>query len=109
MLKKIIKGSKKYSKSDSMVKDFGSRPPSFGNFGLDSMPNVVVNHASRPGQSAPNTNSSSSTIPFPPPMTTVEPLSLLQDAPVSERQYIFLRKLQICCFQFDFIDVLKSA
>ncbi|KAL4367588.1 hypothetical protein GQ457_05G019260 [Hibiscus cannabinus] len=82
MPKKIINGSKKYSKSDSMVKDFGSCPPCSGNFGLDSIPNVVVNHASRPGQGVPNTNSSSSTVPFPSPMTTVEPFSLLRDAPV---------------------------
>ncbi|KAK8600354.1 hypothetical protein V6N13_059848 [Hibiscus sabdariffa] len=109
MLKKIIKGSKKYSKSDSTVKDLGSRPPGSGNFVSDPSPNVVVNHASRPGQGAPNTNSSSSAVPFPPPMTTVEPLPLLRDAPVSERQYLFLRKLQICCFQFDFVDALKSA
>ncbi|MBA0734241.1 hypothetical protein Gogos_018176, partial [Gossypium gossypioides] len=45
----------------------------------------------------------------PPPMATVEPLPLFRDVPVSDRQNLFMRKLQICCFQFDFSDTLKSA
>ncbi|MBA0607295.1 hypothetical protein Godav_019624, partial [Gossypium davidsonii] len=45
----------------------------------------------------------------PPPMATVEPLPLFRDIPVSDRQNLFMRKLQICCFQFDFSDTLKSA
>ncbi|KAK8553855.1 hypothetical protein V6N13_072789 [Hibiscus sabdariffa] len=109
MLKKIIKGSKKYSKSDSTVTDAGSRPPGSGNLLSDPNPNVVINHASRPGQGVPNMNSSTPVVPLPPPMTTVEPLPLLRDTPVSERQNLFLRKIQICCFLFDFNDVLKSA
>ncbi|KAG4177695.1 hypothetical protein ERO13_A11G323700v2 [Gossypium hirsutum] len=46
---------------------------------------------------------------FPPPMTHVEPLPLLGKSPAAERQNLFMRKLQICCFQFDFTDTLKSA
>ncbi|CAI0407651.1 unnamed protein product [Linum tenue] len=42
-------------------------------------------------------------------MQSVEPLPLFRDVPVSERQNLFLRKLQICCFQFDFGDTLKSV
>ncbi|MBA0767859.1 hypothetical protein Gotri_016712 [Gossypium trilobum] len=106
MFKKIIKGSRKHSKSDST--DASSRPPRSGNTGSDLNPNLVVNHASRPGQGAPpSTNSSSPMVP--PPMSAVEPLPLLRDTPVSERQNLFMRKLQICCFLFDFTDVLKSA
>ncbi|CAN1276030.1 Serine/threonine protein phosphatase 2A 57 kDa regulatory subunit B' beta isoform [Linum perenne] len=45
----------------------------------------------------------------PPPMQSVEPLPLLRDVPVAERHNLFLRKLQICCFQFDFNDTLKSV
>ncbi|PPD68734.1 hypothetical protein GOBAR_DD34384 [Gossypium barbadense] len=106
MFKKIIKGSRKHSKSDST--DASSRPPRSGNTGSDLNPNLVVNHASRPGQGAPpSTNSSSPMVP--PPMCAVEPLPLLRDTPVSERQNLFMRKLQICCFLFDFTDVLKSA
>ncbi|CAN1276034.1 Serine/threonine protein phosphatase 2A 57 kDa regulatory subunit B' beta isoform [Linum perenne] len=42
-------------------------------------------------------------------MQSVEPLPLLRDVPVAERHNLFLRKLQICCFQFDFNDTLKSV
>ncbi|KAE8671649.1 Serine/threonine protein phosphatase 2A 57 kDa regulatory subunit B' beta isoform [Hibiscus syriacus] len=48
-------------------------------------------------------------LPSLPPMTKVEPLPLFKDVPKSERQTLFLRKLQICCFQFDFTDSLKSV
>ncbi|KAE8681876.1 Serine/threonine protein phosphatase 2A 57 kDa regulatory subunit B' beta isoform [Hibiscus syriacus] len=44
-----------------------------------------------------------------PPMTKVEPLPLFKDVSKSEKQTLFLRKLQICCFQFDFTDSLKSV
>ncbi|MBA0558421.1 hypothetical protein Golob_015439 [Gossypium lobatum] len=106
MFKKIIKGSRKHSKSDPT--DASSRPPRSGNTGSDLNPHLVVNHATRPGQGKPpSTNSSSPMVP--PPMSAVEPLPLLRDTPVSERQNLFMRKLQICCFLFDFTDVLKSA
>ncbi|KAH1122050.1 hypothetical protein J1N35_005210 [Gossypium stocksii] len=90
MLKKIIKGGqRKHSKSDSMDASFyGSGPNS----------NAVA---------APSRNSD---VPMAPPaMATVEPLPLFRDVPVSDRQNLFMRKLQICCFQFDFSDTLKSA
>ncbi|XP_052176382.1 serine/threonine protein phosphatase 2A 57 kDa regulatory subunit B' beta isoform-like isoform X2 [Diospyros lotus] len=44
-----------------------------------------------------------------PPWGTVETLPMLRDIPVSERQNLFLKKLQICCFQFDFSDTLKMV
>ncbi|TYI43443.1 hypothetical protein ES332_A01G170300v1 [Gossypium tomentosum] len=90
MFKKIIKGGqRKHSKSDSTDASlYGSGPNS----------NAVA---------APSRNSD---VPMaPPPMDTVEPLPLFRDVPVSDRQNLFMRKLQICCFQFDFSDTLKSA
>ncbi|KAF2616000.1 hypothetical protein F2Q70_00009741 [Brassica cretica] len=42
-------------------------------------------------------------------MTSVEPLPLFRDVPVSERQALFLRKVQNCCFLFDFTDTVKNA
>ncbi|CAI0469235.1 unnamed protein product [Linum tenue] len=42
-------------------------------------------------------------------MQSVEPLPLFRDVPVSERHNLFLRKLQVCCFQFDFGDTLRSV
>ncbi|MBA0642267.1 hypothetical protein Goklo_026689 [Gossypium klotzschianum] len=90
MFKKIIKGGqRKHSKSDSTDASlYGSGPNS----------NAVA---------APSRNSD---VPMaPPPMATVEPLPLFRDIPVSDRQNLFMRKLQICCFQFDFSDTLKSA
>ncbi|CAN1307886.1 Serine/threonine protein phosphatase 2A 57 kDa regulatory subunit B' beta isoform [Linum perenne] len=85
MFKKIIKGGRKPSKSEE------------GNV-------VVVNHASR-GSAVPSSAAESP----PPPIQSVEPLPPLRDAAVSERQNLFLRKLQNCCFQFDFNDTLNSV
>ncbi|XP_057438251.1 serine/threonine protein phosphatase 2A 57 kDa regulatory subunit B' beta isoform-like isoform X3 [Lotus japonicus] len=45
----------------------------------------------------------------PPPSGTIEPLPLFRDVPVSERQNLFLRKLQVCCHLLDFSDTLKSV
>ncbi|KAH9734706.1 serine/threonine protein phosphatase 2A 57 kDa regulatory subunit B' beta isoform [Citrus sinensis] len=42
-------------------------------------------------------------------MFSIEPLPLFRDVPVSERQNLFLRKLQVCCFQLDFNDTMKSV
>ncbi|KAG5253241.1 hypothetical protein OIU76_020942 [Salix suchowensis] len=105
MLRKIMKGGhRKPSKSDG--NDFGFGAPR--NSGSGPANNVVVNHSSRaaPGPPSPHTGSA---IVAPPPMNTVEPLPLFRDVPVSERQNLFLRKLQVCCFQFDFTDTLKSV
>ncbi|KAK4759557.1 hypothetical protein SAY87_022688 [Trapa incisa] len=43
------------------------------------------------------------------PSGTIEPLPSFRDVPAPDRQNLFLRKLQICCLQFDFSDTLKSA
>ncbi|KAG2272625.1 hypothetical protein Bca52824_067180 [Brassica carinata] len=93
MFKKIMKGGhKKPSKSES-------NEPSSYNLGGS---NVVVSHASR-GQLVPSPVTTA-TPPPPPPITSVSPLPLFRDVPVSDRQALFLRKLQNCCFQFDFAD-----
>ncbi|KAK4725100.1 hypothetical protein R3W88_027879 [Solanum pinnatisectum] len=110
MLKNIIKrGHKKVPKSE--VSDFGHAPPAGGrNSGNVSTSDVVVNHASR-GNMVTNSIQSQQT---PSVMTSAAPapgnienLPLFRDVPISERQVLFFRKLQICCFQFDFTDTIK--
>ncbi|KAH0927585.1 hypothetical protein BRARA_E03056 [Brassica rapa] len=98
MFKKIMKGGghKKPSKSES-------NEPSSYNLGGS---NVVVSHASR-GALAPPSQVTTATPP--PPITSVTPLPLFRDVPVSERQALFLRKLQNCCFHFDFTDTTKNV
>ncbi|KAL9331998.1 hypothetical protein ACSQ67_001608 [Phaseolus vulgaris] len=81
MFKRIMKGGqKKPSKTDP------SDPSSFGPTATAASPAVVV----------------------PPPSGTIEPLPLFVDVAVSERQNLFIRKLQICCHVLDFSDTLKS-
>ncbi|KAL4378512.1 hypothetical protein GQ457_02G041560 [Hibiscus cannabinus] len=84
---KFRKGQRKRSKSD--------------------IPDAVVNGSGTagPGQ-APSPGHTLSSLPR---MTAVEPLPLFKDVSKSERHTLFLRKLQLCCFQFDFTDTLKSA
>ncbi|KAL6138519.1 hypothetical protein ACLB2K_063801 [Fragaria x ananassa] len=107
MFKKIIKGNKKIPKSDSHdPSSFAYGPPGARNSGAVSA-NVVVNHASRAGPTASGPNSGGSN-PVLPPSGTIEPLPLFRDVPVSDRQTLFLRKLQVCCFHFDFSDTLKA-
>ncbi|XP_049375951.1 serine/threonine protein phosphatase 2A 57 kDa regulatory subunit B' beta isoform-like [Solanum verrucosum] len=110
MLKNIIKrGHKKVPKSE--VSDFGHAPPAGGrNSGNVSTSDVVVNHASR-GNMVTNSIQSQQT---PSVMTSAAPapgnienLPLFRDVPISERQVLYFRKLQICCFQFDFTDTMK--
>ncbi|KAJ0249564.1 Serine/threonine protein phosphatase 2A 57 kDa regulatory subunit B' beta isoform [Hirschfeldia incana] len=97
MFKKIMKGGhRKPSKSET------NEPPS--TYGPGS--NVVVSHASR-GALVPSPVTA--THPPPPPMTSVEPLPSFRDVPVSERQALFSRKVQTCCFLFDFTDATKNA
>ncbi|KAF5475782.1 hypothetical protein F2P56_007552 [Juglans regia] len=113
MFKKIIKaGHRKPSKSDANDPyAYGYGPPGGRNSGSVSTPNVVVNHASRAGPATlgPNSGGPTAIPPMAPPSGTVDPLPLFRDVPVSERQSLFIRKLQICCFQFDFSDTLKSV
>uniref|UniRef100_A0A2P2MH67 Serine/threonine protein phosphatase 2A regulatory subunit n=2 Tax=Rhizophora mucronata TaxID=61149 RepID=A0A2P2MH67_RHIMU len=105
MLKKIMKGGRKPSKSEG--NDYGYGPPG-RHSATGPASNVVVNHASRaaPGSQGPVADA---TFAAPPPMHAVEPLPTFRDVPMTERQSLFLRKLQVCCFQFDFVDTLKSV
>ncbi|XP_022977828.1 serine/threonine protein phosphatase 2A 57 kDa regulatory subunit B' beta isoform-like isoform X1 [Cucurbita maxima] len=113
MFKKIMKGGhRKPSKSDATDPSlYGFGPSGNRNSGSVSTTNVVVNHASRPGPAAsgPNSNWAPGVMMLTPPTGTIEPLPLFRDAPASERQNLFIRKLQICCYQFDFSDTMKSA
>ncbi|KAK6126243.1 hypothetical protein DH2020_040015 [Rehmannia glutinosa] len=104
MFNKIIKRShRKVAKSDV---DFAYAPP-----GRSSASVVVVNHASRGG--APTNLSQqqqmTSGAAARPPLGTIENLPMFRDVLVLERQNLFLRKLKICCFQFDFSDTLKTV
>ncbi|KAL7109318.1 hypothetical protein ACP275_06G168900 [Erythranthe tilingii] len=97
MFNKIMKrGQKKPSKSEAI------EPP----MPTSSASNVTVNHASRLAA------------PSPPPLTlatvpqntgVVEVLPMLKDVPISDRHLVFIRKVQVCCFFFDFTDTMKSA
>ncbi|GAB2229624.1 hypothetical protein Droror1_Dr00013871 [Drosera rotundifolia] len=121
MFNKIIKrGHKKGSKSEDT--SIGYAPPGNRSSGVVSTSNVVVNHASRVGP--PGAGGANSAAPqsgggaapmmvaaaaMLPPPGGIESLPMLRDVPVSDRQTLFLRKLQICCYQFDFTDTLKSV
>ncbi|XP_021753656.1 serine/threonine protein phosphatase 2A 57 kDa regulatory subunit B' beta isoform-like [Chenopodium quinoa] len=112
MLNKFMKrGNRKGSKSDDLA-----FPPSNRGSGVVASSNVVVNHASRvgvPGSGGPNATpqgvGGGSLIVTVPPSGSVEALPMFKDVPAAERQNLFLRKLQICCYQFDFTDTLKSV
>ncbi|KAG8374207.1 hypothetical protein BUALT_Bualt11G0107000 [Buddleja alternifolia] len=106
MFNKIIKrGHRKVVKSDV---DYGyaAEGRSSGNV---STSNVVVNHASRGGAPPPQQQTASAAEPARPPLGTIENLPMFRDVVVLERQSLFLRKVKICCFQFDFSDTLKMV
>nr|XP_016495218.1 PREDICTED: serine/threonine protein phosphatase 2A 57 kDa regulatory subunit B' beta isoform-like [Nicotiana tabacum] len=110
MLNKIIKrGHKKVPKSE-VSSDYGHAPPppvGGRNSGNVSTSDVVVNHASIGNIVTTNSPSvmTSSAVPAAP--GNIENLPLFRDVPISERQVLFFKKLQICCFQFDFTDTMK--
>ncbi|KAH9618627.1 hypothetical protein KSS87_005772 [Heliosperma pusillum] len=106
MLNKIMKrGNKKGSKSDELGFD-----PSNRGSGVVASSNVVVNHASRVGPPASGQQLGGEVVvPAVPPSAAIESLPLFKDVPLSERPTLFIRKLQICCYTFDFTDTLKSV
>lgn len=112
MLNKFMKrGNRKGSKSDDLA-----FPPSNRGSGVVASSNVVVNHASRvgvPGSAGPNATpqgvGGGGLMVTVPPTGAIEALPMFKDVPAAERQNLFLRKLQICCYQFDFTDTLKSV
>lgn len=102
MLNKIIKrGHRKASKSNGG--GFRNGPQQV------TTSNVVVNHASRGAFPADSSQSHLSPTPPARVIGTIENLPVFRDVPVSERQNLFLKKLQICCFQFDFTDAMKMV
>ncbi|RZC77178.1 hypothetical protein C5167_001315 [Papaver somniferum] len=122
MFNKIIKrANRKGSKADA------NEPASYGypaaggggggglrNSGSVSTSNVTVNHSSRSTvtstagnsqqqQSTNQNNNNNNTV----TSDIVEFLPLFRDVAVSDRQNLFLRKLQLCCILFDFSDTLR--
>lgn len=111
MLNKIIKrGHKKVPKSDAS--DFGVVQSGNRSSGSVSTSNVVVNHASRvtgAGTCTAGTSAGTKMSVAVPAPGTIEALPMLKDVAVTERQSLFLRKLQVCCYQFDFTDTMKMV
>ncbi|XP_073138999.1 serine/threonine protein phosphatase 2A 57 kDa regulatory subunit B' beta isoform [Henckelia pumila] len=110
MFNKIMKrGHRKVAKSDA---DYGYMPQNRSSESV-STSDVVINHASRSGGPVSNSHqpqhvASAAVVPPPLPSTgTIENLPMFRDVMVAERQNLFLRKLQICCFCFDFSETLK--
>ncbi|XP_076897290.1 serine/threonine protein phosphatase 2A 57 kDa regulatory subunit B' beta isoform-like isoform X1 [Bidens hawaiensis] len=103
---KIIKGKKKGLKQESID------PPPGPNVSSD----VTVNHASRSavvGDQQPSVIRSqavnvSSCLPQL-ELGVVEVLPMLKDVPVADRHALFLKKLQICSYTFDFLNPLKNV
>lgn len=108
MFRKIIKGGHKKS-SKSELSESSLYGVSTGSRNSASAANcVIVNHASRTVTSAPLAGGGS-VMTLPPSSVTIDTLPSFRDVPVADRQLLFLRKLQICCFQFDFSDAMNSA
>lgn len=100
---KIIKGKKKGSKQEAIEPPPGPNPSS----------DVTVNHASRSAivsDHQPSVRPQAITISTSPPQPgVVEALPMLKDVPVADRHVLFLKKLQICSYMFDFTDTLKNS
>lgn len=110
MFKRIMKRvDRKPSKSDTNDPSvYGYGPPTTRNTAAAAS-QVVVNHASRPAPPASGPNSGVSASITLTPTGTIENLPLLREVPAPERHNLFIRKLQVCCYQFDFTDLTKSV
>ncbi|XP_071709876.1 serine/threonine protein phosphatase 2A 57 kDa regulatory subunit B' beta isoform-like [Rutidosis leptorrhynchoides] len=101
---KIIKGKKKGLKQEAI------EPPP----GLNVSSDVTINHASRSAtvteqqSSARSQNAAVSVSAMLPQPGAIEVLPMLKDVPVADRHVLFLKKLQICSYTFDFTDTLKD-
>ncbi|KAL2229379.1 UNVERIFIED_CONTAM: Serine/threonine protein phosphatase 2A regulatory subunit B beta isoform [Sesamum indicum] len=109
MFNKIIKrGQRKVARSDVDLAHAAQGRSS----GSVSTSNIVINHASHPG-APPHLSQQQQTaapaVPARPPLGTIENLPAFRDVLALERQSLFLRKLKICCYQFDFCDTLKMV
>lgn len=97
MFNRMLKrGQKKPSKHEVIEPPMATSAPA----------NVIVNHASRAPTTAPQP---AAPPPVPPNPGVVEVLPQLKDIAVQERHVVFIRKVQVCCFMFDFTDTMKSA
>lgn len=114
MFNKIMKrGGRKVPKSDENDQAVFSSPYRSGPGGpVVSASNVTVNHTSRSAAyggtqtQAPVGVAAAGSGGSPP---QIENLPLFRDVPVPERPSLFVRKLQICSFVFEFSDTLKFA
>lgn len=97
MFNKIRKRGNRKSKSDA------AEPPIPT---TSSVPDVTVNHSSRTAAAVSPQMVTLATIPNP---GVVEVLPLMKEVPLSDRHVLFIKKLQICCHSFDFMDTMKSA
>ncbi|KAL8508735.1 hypothetical protein ACS0TY_016092 [Phlomoides rotata] len=97
----IRRGHRKVAKSDV---DFAYPPAPW------SSDSIVVNHASRrPTLSLPHDQTTCAAAPERAPLATIENLPMFRDVLALERQSLFLRKLKVCCVQFDFCDTLETV
>ncbi|KAG6412723.1 hypothetical protein SASPL_125415 [Salvia splendens] len=98
MLNKIMKrGQRKSWKSEAIEAPISQS---------SSASSVTVNHASRLASATPQHVTLSN---IPPNPGTVDVLPMLRDVPMADRHNLFIRKLQICCFLFNFTDPTKSV
>ncbi|QDP16943.2 hypothetical protein Tsubulata_042467 [Turnera subulata] len=70
--------------------------------GPDSVPSIGYNYAGKPTQAVnPKANGNSVAAPY-------EALPGFRDVPNSEKQNLFIKKLNMCCVVFDFTDPTKN-
>ncbi|VFQ83650.1 unnamed protein product [Cuscuta campestris] len=108
MFRIIKRGKKSSSKSEAAEIPI----PTSG-----ASPDVICNHASRIAADSTAAASGSADQPSQlvvrlanaPPNPSAEILPMLKEVPPSQRHSLFIRKLQICCMQFNFTDTMKSA
>lgn len=107
MFRIIKRGKKSSSKSEAAEIPI----PTSG-----ASPDVICNHASRIAADSTAAASGSADQPSQlvrlanaPPNPSAEILPMLKEVPPSQRHSLFIRKLQICCLQFNFTDTMKSA
>ncbi|CAK9161728.1 unnamed protein product [Ilex paraguariensis] len=92
--------------SSSRSSDLASNRPGHLNastvLGLNSTSNSGLNHGNKIPQTLyPNVNGNST-------ISSYEALPSFRDVPNSEKQNLFIRKLNLCCVVFDFTDPTKN-
>lgn len=110
MFNKFIKRSRKASKTDGQeaaCETSGTR-----NSVLVLTSKVTVNNASQSISGGSTVTYAQQlcgdAVSFAPTNCIIEALPLLKDVPAADRDNLFLQKLQICCFLFDFSDSSKA-